>query len=404
MDELGYLERPGRQARHARRAGVPGRPGDRRHRHAPGAGDPARTTRSASTRASGGRPELGWEFMRAHCRVPDEILRFELNRYLGWPGQAPSYKVGERIWLQARDDAEGPQGRRLRPQGVPPGGARPRLARPRPAEGGPGPPLATRRRAPPREPGRRSPPPRPQHVLPGPAAMRPGGRSGPATGRSRARRTSATAGHAARTAALANSPRPDRPPRSRPTRRAHSRRREQPAGPTGLHPAGRRAAHTAAAANSPRPDRPPPSRPTRRAHNRRRKQPGAHRAAEPADRPTPADAPRTQPPPQTARGARPATTPSGRRAAHPTRPESATRRRLRRYGPDAADGVCAGQQTAGHVSPRVLDPDRGRVRRQEAGRRTEMRHGRDRPSEPRTGRPAGTHRPVTDGAPTTNIE
>jgi uncharacterized protein (DUF885 family) len=50
-------------------------------------------------------PELGWEFMRAHCRVPDEILRFEVNRYLGWPGQAPSYKVGERIWFQARADA-----------------------------------------------------------------------------------------------------------------------------------------------------------------------------------------------------------------------------------------------------------------------------------------------------------
>ncbi len=51
-------------------------------------------------------PELGWEFLRAHCRVPDENLRFELNRYLGWPGQAPSYKVGERIWLQAREDAK----------------------------------------------------------------------------------------------------------------------------------------------------------------------------------------------------------------------------------------------------------------------------------------------------------
>jgi uncharacterized protein (DUF885 family) len=49
-------------------------------------------------------PELGWEFMRAHCRLPDEQLRFELNRYLGWPGQAPAYKVGERIWLQARED------------------------------------------------------------------------------------------------------------------------------------------------------------------------------------------------------------------------------------------------------------------------------------------------------------
>jgi uncharacterized protein (DUF885 family) len=55
-------------------------------------------------------PELGWEFLRAHCRVPDENLRFELNRYLGWPGQAPSYKVGERIWLQARADAQARKG------------------------------------------------------------------------------------------------------------------------------------------------------------------------------------------------------------------------------------------------------------------------------------------------------
>ena len=55
-------------------------------------------------------PELGWEFLRAHCRVPDEQLRFELNRYLGWPGQAPSYKIGERIWLQARDDAKARKG------------------------------------------------------------------------------------------------------------------------------------------------------------------------------------------------------------------------------------------------------------------------------------------------------
>ena len=37
-------------------------------------------------------------------------MRFELNRYLGWPGQAPSYKVGERIWLQARDDDAAAQG------------------------------------------------------------------------------------------------------------------------------------------------------------------------------------------------------------------------------------------------------------------------------------------------------
>jgi uncharacterized protein (DUF885 family) len=55
-------------------------------------------------------PELGWEFLRAHCRIPDENLRFELNRYLGWAGQAPAYKVGERIWLQARQEAKDRKG------------------------------------------------------------------------------------------------------------------------------------------------------------------------------------------------------------------------------------------------------------------------------------------------------
>jgi uncharacterized protein (DUF885 family) len=51
-------------------------------------------------------PELGLEFLRAHCRVDDPTLRYERDRYLGLPGQAPSYKIGERFWLQARADAE----------------------------------------------------------------------------------------------------------------------------------------------------------------------------------------------------------------------------------------------------------------------------------------------------------
>ena len=55
-------------------------------------------------------PDLGLEFMRQHCRMEDAFIQFEVNRYLGWPGQAPSYKVGERIWLQAREEVKARQG------------------------------------------------------------------------------------------------------------------------------------------------------------------------------------------------------------------------------------------------------------------------------------------------------
>ena len=48
--------------------------------------------------------DRGLEFMHQHTRMGDAELAFEVKRYLGWPGQAPSYKVGERIWLQARED------------------------------------------------------------------------------------------------------------------------------------------------------------------------------------------------------------------------------------------------------------------------------------------------------------
>ena len=55
-------------------------------------------------------PELGLEFMRQHCRMDDEVIQFEVKRYLGLPGQAPSYKVGERIWLESRAEVQQRQG------------------------------------------------------------------------------------------------------------------------------------------------------------------------------------------------------------------------------------------------------------------------------------------------------
>jgi len=49
-------------------------------------------------------------FMRANVNMNDQFIRFEVNRYLGWPGQAPSYKVGQRIWEQLRDEVKAREG------------------------------------------------------------------------------------------------------------------------------------------------------------------------------------------------------------------------------------------------------------------------------------------------------
>ncbi|MDY0891018.1 DUF885 domain-containing protein [Frigoribacterium sp. CFBP9030] len=95
MDELGYLDDPGdrlgmldgqrmRAARVVLDIGV--------HLGKPFPGD-------------GGRrwdAENALDFMRRNVNMDDEFVVFEVDRYLGWPGQAPSYKVGQRIWEDLR--------------------------------------------------------------------------------------------------------------------------------------------------------------------------------------------------------------------------------------------------------------------------------------------------------------
>jgi uncharacterized protein (DUF885 family) len=54
--------------------------------------------------------DYAFEFMKANVNMNEPFVRFEVNRYFGWPGQAPSYKVGQRIWEQLRDDFQAREG------------------------------------------------------------------------------------------------------------------------------------------------------------------------------------------------------------------------------------------------------------------------------------------------------
>ena len=54
--------------------------------------------------------DKAWQFLQNHVNMDEGFVRFELDRYLGWPGQAPSYKIGERLWLQLRDQVREREG------------------------------------------------------------------------------------------------------------------------------------------------------------------------------------------------------------------------------------------------------------------------------------------------------
>jgi uncharacterized protein (DUF885 family) len=55
-------------------------------------------------------PELGAAFFLANSGRGKEFVTSEITRYLGMPGQAISYKLGERAWLAGREAASAKPG------------------------------------------------------------------------------------------------------------------------------------------------------------------------------------------------------------------------------------------------------------------------------------------------------
>jgi uncharacterized protein (DUF885 family) len=50
-------------------------------------------------------PAIATEFLSEYTNLAPAVIVDEITRYLGWPAQAISYKLGEREWLQAREQA-----------------------------------------------------------------------------------------------------------------------------------------------------------------------------------------------------------------------------------------------------------------------------------------------------------
>ena len=61
-------------------------------------------------------PGYAVDFLAARTTTSRPQCRYEVNRYLGWPGQAPCYKLGGRAWHAAREEARSRLGGRFDPR------------------------------------------------------------------------------------------------------------------------------------------------------------------------------------------------------------------------------------------------------------------------------------------------
>ncbi|KQO64769.1 DUF885 domain-containing protein [Curtobacterium sp. Leaf261] len=96
MDELGYLDDDGDRL---------GMLDGQRMRAARVVLDIGVHLQKTNPDGGGWTHEYALGFMRENVNMDDAFIRFEVDRYFGWPGQAPSYKVGQRVWESIRDEA-----------------------------------------------------------------------------------------------------------------------------------------------------------------------------------------------------------------------------------------------------------------------------------------------------------
>ena len=54
--------------------------------------------------------EKALTYFNAHVAMDKDVARFEVTRYFGWPGQAPSYKIGQKVWTDIRNAIEVQEG------------------------------------------------------------------------------------------------------------------------------------------------------------------------------------------------------------------------------------------------------------------------------------------------------
>lgn len=104
MDELGFLQDPGDRmgmlnAQRMRAARVVFDIGFHADLAIPAQLDPLLGAAAGARRWS---PEVGWALLKENIVMAEASLRFEWMRYMGWPGQAPVYQLGQRVWEQER--------------------------------------------------------------------------------------------------------------------------------------------------------------------------------------------------------------------------------------------------------------------------------------------------------------